>query len=82
MLLKPTHPFDSAIAPTLGKSQPTAAVQHAKTPKTLFELLQRAAQLWPRNGITFRDQGWDGESDLMMYADLLREVEVRYQYPR
>lgn len=47
----------------------------------MFGLLQRAAQLWPKNGITFRDQGWDGKTDLVTYADLLAEVKVRFVGP-
>ncbi|KAJ4993372.1 nonribosomal peptide synthetase [Stagonosporopsis vannaccii] len=40
-------------------------------PRTLLGLLLRAARLWPSNGITFKDQGWDQEASSITYADLL-----------
>lgn len=49
---------------------------HQKEPKTLLELLQCAARCWPTHGIVFKDQGWDKVSDLVTYADLLRQAEV------
>jgi hypothetical protein len=50
--------------------------KNGEDPKTLLELLQRAARLWPNHGIAFKDHGWDQKSDFMTYADLLREAEV------
>lgn len=55
-----------------------SAKHHGEDPKTLLELLQRAARLWPNNGIAFKDQGWDQKPDFMTYADLLREAEVEF----
>jgi hypothetical protein len=53
--------------------------RNGEDPKTLLELLQRAARLWPNHGIAFKDHGWDQKSNFMTYADLLKEVEVMRQ---
>jgi hypothetical protein len=53
-----------------------ATMLQKQEPKTLLELLQRAARCWPTHGIVFKDQGWDQVSDLVTYADLLRQAEV------
>jgi hypothetical protein len=66
------------IAPTTRPSKTTAAKKYGEDPKTLLQLLQRAARLWPNHGIAFKDHGWDQKSDFVTYADLLREVEVMF----
>jgi hypothetical protein len=66
----------SYVTPTARTGKSAAAKKHGEDPKTLFEMLQRVARLWPNHGIAFKDQGWDHKSDFLTYADLLREAEV------
>jgi hypothetical protein len=66
----------SYITPTARTCKSAAAKNYGEDPKTLFEMLQRVARLWPNRGIAFKDQGWDHKSDFLTYADLLREAEV------
>ncbi|UPX15130.1 uncharacterized protein EKO05_0005589 [Ascochyta rabiei] len=62
------HQIDTLVKPAF-------EISHFDEPKTLFGLLQRAADLWSNNGIAFKDQGWDRKSDFMTYADLLTEAK-------
>jgi hypothetical protein len=79
MILNWTQLIYSYVAPTTRNNKSAAVKKHGEDPKTLFELLQRAARLWPNHGIAFKDHGWDQKSDFLTYADLLREAEVRLQ---
>ncbi|KAH9878816.1 hypothetical protein J1614_002250 [Plenodomus biglobosus] len=67
--------IDARVKPTVEGSGSIKFRQSSDEPKTLFELLQRAAILWPNNGIAFKDHGWDKEADFMTYADLLAEAK-------
>ncbi|KAF2087087.1 putative non-ribosomal peptide synthase-like protein [Saccharata proteae CBS 121410] len=57
-----------------GSKADVEAIHKNGGPKTLLALLKRAAKLYPKNGITFKDQGWDGKPEFLTYKDLLREV--------
>ncbi|KAJ8114485.1 hypothetical protein OPT61_g3649 [Boeremia exigua] len=57
-------------------SSANARGMESEDPKTLPGLLLRAANLWPENGIYFKDQGWDQESTFMSYADIVKEVQI------
>jgi hypothetical protein len=76
MMLDWTRLLQSYITPTTRIGDNAAANRYGDDPKTLLQLLQRAARLWPNHGIAFKDRGWDQKSDFMTYADLLREAEV------
>lgn len=64
--------FDSATL----HSEVKAAQSRDEAPKTLFGLLQRAADRWPTNGIAIKDKGWDKESTFLTYAGLVKEAKV------
>jgi hypothetical protein len=68
----------SYVTPAAWTGKGAATKKHGEDPKTLLEMLQRAARLWPNHGIAFKDQGWDQKSDFLTYADLLREAEVTH----
>ncbi|KAH6639111.1 putative non-ribosomal peptide synthase-like protein [Boeremia exigua] len=53
----------------------TTSPKECQDPKTLLGLLLRAARLWPNNGITFKDQGWDQDACFVSYAEILKEVQ-------
>lgn len=76
-MLQSIRILDSYAAPNIRNTKGATAEQYGNDPKTLLELLQRAARLWPSNGIMFKDQGWDQGPDSMTYADLLEEAKVR-----
>jgi hypothetical protein len=69
--------IQSYVPTSFWNTKAKATKTHIEEPRTLLELLQRAARLWPNHGIAFKDQGWDQSSNFMTYADLLRESEVR-----
>lgn len=71
----------SQVAPYLWDTKNSAPKRLGEDPKTLLGLLERAARLWPNHGIAFKDQGWDQKSDFVTYAELLREVTVRFLVP-
>ena len=68
--------LDAHVKPNIESSQDVKTRKCSDEPRTLLGLLQRAAHLWPNNGIAFKDQGWDQKSDFMTYADLLTEAKV------
>jgi predicted signal transduction protein with EAL and GGDEF domain len=70
--------LDSGVATTIKDAQDARAREFGEDPKTLLGLLQRAARLFPSNGIAFKDQGWDQKSVFMSYADLLSEAMVTF----
>lgn len=72
-MLQSIRIIDSCVT----QDDPKTAPVKEEDPKTLGGLLLRAARLWPSNGITFKDQGWDQEAKFMSYADLLETAKVR-----
>jgi hypothetical protein len=78
-MLNLTQLLQYYITPAARLSKATSAQNQGEDPKTLLQLLQRAARLWPNHGIAFKDHGWDRKSDFVTYADLLREAEVAIQ---
>ena len=77
MVLQSIRILDSSAAPPFGNTKRTAANECGEDPKILLGLLQRAARLWPSNGITFMDEGRDQSYEFMTYSDLLEEAKVR-----
>jgi len=65
------------ILDSLNGQDEAPAKELGEDPTTLLGLLLRAARLWPSNGITFKDQGWDQEASFMSYAELLETAHVR-----
>lgn len=50
-------------------------------PKSLMGLLQRAADMWPANGIALKDKGWNKESTFITYETLVKEAKVKTLSP-
>lgn len=67
----------SFVAPTALDEKHTPVEKYDEDPKTLLGLLQRGAQMWPNNGISFKDNGWDQKGDFMTYASLFMEAKVK-----
>lgn len=75
-MLKSIRALKSSVRPDVPTPSEASAMENGEDPTTLHGLILRAARLWPQNGITFKDQGWDQESTLMSYAHLLKEAQV------
>ncbi|KAH9878812.1 hypothetical protein IAQ61_002086 [Plenodomus lingam] len=69
------YPPDAHPQTHLEGFEPTDLMGDSNNSRTLLGLLQRAAKSWPNNGIAFKDQGWDQESDFMTYAELLTQAK-------
>lgn len=76
MMLQSIRVLEPCAKSDVRDTNDASAKECGEDPTTLLGLLLRAARLWPSNGITFKDQGWDHDSDFTTYADLLEEAEV------
>jgi hypothetical protein len=67
----------SYVAPTALDEKHAPVDDYNEDPKTLLGLLQRAAHMWPNNGIAFKDNGWDKKGNFVTYPSLLMEAKVK-----
>ena len=77
MTFHPTGTIDSCTWPDATDLKVGAVMRQDEDSATLIGLLLRAARLWPRNGITFKDCDYGHNSNLTTYADFLAVIEVR-----
>jgi hypothetical protein len=80
MILPIVQLLYSYVSSTALNEKSAVVEKYDKDPKTLLGLLQRAAHMWPNNGIAFKDNGWDQGENLITYKDLFMAAKVNHTY--
>jgi hypothetical protein len=80
MILPIVQLLYSYISSTALDQKSAVVENYDEDPKTLLGLLQRAAHMWPNNGIAFQDNGWDQKENLITYKDLFMAAKVSHAY--
>jgi hypothetical protein len=80
MILPIVQLLYSYVSSTALDEKSAVVEKYDEYPKTLLGLLQRAAHMWPNNGIAFQDNGWGQKENLITYKDLFMAAKVNHAY--
>jgi hypothetical protein len=81
MILPIVQLLYSYVSSTAPIEKSAVVEKHDEDPKTLLGLLERAAHMWPNNGIAFKNNGWDQKENIITYKSLFMEAKVKQTYP-